>query len=169
MIFGEYIALEPGKSSEPGYDFIGREHPPEHYLSGSGLTLILTAPSLASIKKGRSVFYRDIPIGQVTGFELSPKAQNVNIYVYIEPYYAPLVKNNSVFWNATGIAFDFGWLKGAELRTGSVQSLLNGGIALATPEPPGQNALNGTVFKLHDTPQQEWKSWQPEITLQPAM
>lgn len=166
LIFGEYIAIEPGKSSEAGYEFTGRDGPPDHYLSSDGLTLTLQAPSLASIKQGRSVFYRDIPIGQVTGFKLAPNAQHVNVYIYIEPYYAPLVKTNSVFWNATGIAFDFGWLKGASLRTGSAQSLISGGIALATPDLPGQDARSGAVFKLHDSPQKEWQTWQPEIPLQ---
>ncbi|MDO3384971.1 MlaD family protein [Gilvimarinus sp. SDUM040013] len=165
LIFGEYIAFEPGEESDLGYEFNGRDKPPEDYLSDSGLTLTLQAPSLASIKKGRSVFYREIPIGQVTGFELDPSAQHINIYVYIEPYYAPLIKSNTVFWNATGIAFDFGWLKGASLRTGSAQSLLAGGIALATPDLPGDTVTDGSVFKLHDVPEEGWKDWQPEIPL----
>lgn len=166
LIFGEYIAFEPGEGSDLGYEFTGRNKPPENYLSDSGLTLTLHAPSLASIKKGRSVFYREIPIGQVTGFELNPNAQHVDIYIYIDPYYAPLVKSNSVFWNATGIAFDVGWLKGANLRTGSAQSLLAGGIALATPDLPGESVSDGTVFELHDVPGEGWKNWRPEIPLQ---
>ncbi|MDO6748546.1 PqiB family protein [Gilvimarinus sp. 1_MG-2023] len=165
LIFGEYITFEPGNSTELGYSFTGMNAPPEDYLSNSGLTLTLKAPSLASIKKGRSVFYREIPIGQVTGFELDTHARHVNIYVHIDPYYAPLVKSNSVFWNATGIAFDFGWLSGAKLRTGSAQSLLAGGIALATPDLPGETVSDGATFTLHDAPLDSWQQWQPEIPL----
>ncbi|UTF61295.1 PqiB family protein [Gilvimarinus sp. DA14] len=165
IVFGQYIAIEPGQGDELTYEFHGRETPPDDYLSENGLSLTLQAPSLASIKEGRSVFYREIPVGEVTGFELAPKAQHVNIYLHIYPSYAPLVRSNTVFWNATGIAFDFGWLSGANLRTGSVQSLLAGGIALATPDLPGEPASDGKVFTLHDAPQSEWKNWTPEIPL----
>ncbi|WP_020210897.1 PqiB family protein [Gilvimarinus chinensis] len=165
IVFGQYIAIEPGNSSEMSYEFTGREIPPDDYLSENGLSLTLQAPSLASIKEGRSVFYREIPVGEVTGFELAPNAQHVNIYLHIYPDYAPLVRSNTVFWNATGIAFDFGWFSGANLRTGSVQSLLAGGIALATPDLPGERISDGQVFALHDAPKEEWHKWAPEIPL----
>lgn len=165
LVFGEYLAVEPGSSGELAYEFTGRKTPPEEYLSDQGLSLTLQAPSLASIKKGRSVFYREIPVGEVTGFELAPNAQHVNIFVYITPYYAPLIRSNTVFWNATGIAFDFGWLKGATLRTGSAASILAGGIALATPTLPGEAVTDGTRFELQDVPQDEWLLWAPDILL----
>lgn len=165
LIFGQYIALEPGSGEQMHYEFTGRDTPPEDYLSANGLSLTLRAPSLASLKEGRSVFYREIPIGEVTGFELADNAKHVNIYLHIDPYYAPLVKTNTVFWNATGIDFDFGWFSGAQLRTGSVQSLIAGGIALATPDLPGEDVSDGTVFDLHDSPRKEWYQWAPAIPL----
>lgn len=168
LVFGQYIAIEPGTGETMAYNFTGRETPPDDYLSENGLSLTLQAPSLASIKEGRSVFYREIPVGEVTGFELAANAQHVNIYLHIYPSYAPLVRRNTVFWNATGIAFDFGWFSGANLRTGSVQSLLAGGIALATPDQPGERANDGEVFTLNDAPQDEWQQWQPDIPLRAA-
>lgn len=164
LVFGQYLAVEPG-AGELQYDFIGRESPPEQYLSENGLNVTLKAASLASIKAGRSVFYREIPVGVVTGFELDDSAQHVNIYLHIDPHYAPLVKANSVFWNATGINFDFGWFSGAKLKTGSVESVLTGGVAFATPNEPGVNAVNGARFTLHEAPEQQWQEWSPTIPL----
>ncbi|WP_052481171.1 PqiB family protein [Gilvimarinus agarilyticus] len=164
LVFGQYLAAEPGTGAVQ-YDFIGRESAPEQYLSENGLTLTLQAPSLASIQAGRSVFYREIPVGTVTGFELDDSARHVNIHLHIDPRYAPLVKTNSVFWNATGINFDFGWLSGATLKTGSVQSLIAGGIAFATPSNPGDDATDGMSFTLHEAPDADWQEWAPEIPL----
>jgi paraquat-inducible protein B len=164
LVFGQYLAVEPG-SGPTQYHFTGREAPPEQYLSQNGLVLRLQAPSLDSIKAGRSVFYRKIPVGRVTGFELDNSAQHVNIFVHIDPRYAPLVKANSVFWNATGINFDFGWLSGASLKTGSVQSILAGGIAFATPNTPGAAATDGAQYKLHEAPEAHWLEWAPKIPL----
>lgn len=164
LVFGQYLAAEPGTGAAQ-YDFTGRESPPEQYLSENGLTLTLQAPSLDSIKAGRSVFYRDIPVGTVTGFELDDSARHVNIYLHIDPRYAPLVKTNSVFWNATGIDFDFGWLSGVSLKTGSVQSIIAGGIAFATPTAPGKDADDGMTFSLHEAPESDWQEWSPEIPL----
>ncbi|BFM20041.1 PqiB family protein [Gilvimarinus japonicus] len=164
LVFGQYLAVEPGAGAAQ-YDFVGRESPPEQYLSENGLTVTLEAPSLASIKAGRSVFYREIPVGTVTGFELDESARHVNIYLHIDPRYAPLVKTNSVFWNATGINFDFGWLSGATLKTGSVQSVLAGGIAFATPNAPGEDIDDGAIFTLHEAAEQQWQDWSPEIPL----
>src|SRR5690606_5122130 len=128
-----------------------------------GLNLLVKAPSLASIKAGKTVFYRDIPVGQITGFELAEDARHVNIYLHIDPSYAPLVRNDSVFWNATGISFDFGWFSGAKLRTGSCDSLMAGGIAFATPTQAGDNIEPGHSFELYDTPKDEWLQWQPSL------
>lgn len=164
LIFGQYLAVEPG-TGPTQYAFTGRATPPEQYLSENGLVLTLQAPSLDSIKTGRSVFYRQIPVGRVTGFELDKSAQHVNIFVHIDPRYAPLVKDNSVFWNATGINFDFGWLSGASLKTGSVQSILAGGIAFATPNEPGPSANDGSNYTLHEAPQEQWLKWTPSIPL----
>ncbi|HEY7885694.1 MAG TPA: MlaD family protein [Cellvibrionaceae bacterium] len=163
LVFGEYLAAEPGSGVGRQHTFVGKQFPPEENPSHQGLSLKLQASSLASLKEGKTVFYREIPVGEIRGFELAEDARHVNIYVHIDPAYTTLVRSNSVFWNTTGIDFDFSWFSGAKLRTGSVQSLIAGGIAFATPTEAGQEITNGQVFTLHEAPKEEWLKWQPSL------
>ncbi len=99
-----------------------------------GLNITLIADELNSIKPGVKIFYRKVAVGEVQSVELADNAQNVRIALLIEHRYAPLVRHNSHFWNASGVGIDVGLFSGAQIRTESLESLLEGGIAFATPD-----------------------------------
>ncbi len=90
------------------------------------------------------------------------------IHVLIEPRYAPLVRSGSRFWNASGIGVDAGLFKGLKVRTESLEALIEGGIAFATPNNPemGGPAQPGQTFALFDEPQEPWMQWAPKIVLE---
>ena len=127
---------------------------------------MLTAPNRGSIKEGVKVFYRDIPVGDVFGYELSADARQTLIHINIEPRYADLVRDNSKFWNSSGVAVKFGLFTGTTIRSKSVESLLEGGIAFATPDAPlAAAAASGRQFALHSDVKAEWLEWAPSIPL----
>ena len=121
-----------------------------------------------SIKPGVVVSYREVPVGKVTDFELGPTSDRVLIHVLIEPRYAPLVRTGSRFWNASGIGVDAGLFSGVKVRTESLEALLEGGIAFASPDNPqmGGPAQVGQTFALHDEVKEEWLRWAPKIALE---
>jgi paraquat-inducible protein B len=135
-----------------------------------GLKVILRADALGSITKKNNVFYREIVVGKVSGYELAATADHVLIYVDIEHRFAPLVRKNSVFWNASGIDVHFGLFSGAEIHTESLKSILAGGIAFATPDEDhmGQRAQQNATFTLYPKVKDEWLKWTPKIRLAPA-
>ncbi len=161
LIKGSYLDIEPGNGAKQT-EFVAKLN---QVAIKQGLHLVLQAPRLGSIKVGNHVSYRQINVGEVRSFRLSKNATQVLIDIYIAPQYAPLVKQNTKFWNASGVSIDFGWIAGAEVRTESVESIVVGGIAFATPETASHNAKAGHVFDLHNDYQQEWLEWQPEIAL----
>ena len=132
------------------------------------MRLVLSAPRRGSIKPGVIVSYREVPVGKVVDFELGPTSDRVLIHVLIEPRYAPLVRSGSRFWNASGIGVDAGLFKGVKVRTESLEALLEGGIAFATPNNPemGGPAQPGQTFALFDEPQEAWMQWAPKIVLE---
>lgn len=91
----------------------------------------------------------------------------VLIELLIEPRYAPLVRSGTRFWNTSGIGVDAGLFKGVKVRTDSLESMLEGGIAFATPDNPqmGGPAYAGQTFVLFDDPQDDWLKWAPKISL----
>ena len=166
LVSGPYLEVAPGKSGAAAQArFVGQEREPQK--AGEGLALVLSAARLGSIKPGNAVTYREVKVGEVTGYELGQTADRVLIRVLIEPRYAALVHTGSRFWETSGFGVDFSLFKGASLRTDSLESLLEGGVAFATPdgERMGQRALPGQTFALFKEPQEEWFDWAPKIEL----
>jgi len=168
LITGDYIAVLPAiKKGKPKYEFIGQRKPAAEKPAEWGLNIILTADQLGSIKVGDKVYYREIVVGEVTSYELADTADHVRIYLNIQKRYMPLVREKSVFWNASGIGVDFGLFSGLEIQTESLESMMSGGIAFATPdnEDMGERVNENAVFPLHAEMNEHWPKWKPSIKL----
>src|SRR5690606_12120886 len=169
LVTGQYLEVLP--ASKPGAEqthFVISSGPPNVSAREDGLRLVLSAARRGSIKPGGLVSYREIPVGKVTSFELGPTSDGVLIHVLIGPRYAPLVRSGSRFWNASGIGVEAGLFKGVKVRTESLEALIAGGIAFATPNNPemGGPAQPGQTFALHDEPIELWLQWAPKIALE---
>ncbi|ATH83423.1 MlaD family protein [Pseudomonas sp. KHPS1] len=169
LVSGQYLEVQPaGQKGARRTEFVALASAPNQAVREEGLRLVLSAPRRGSIKPGVIVSYREVPVGKVVDFELGPTSDRVLIHVLIEPRYAPLVRSGSRFWNASGIGVDAGLFKGVKVRTESLEALLEGGIAFATPNNPemGGPAQPGQTFALFDEPQEGWMQWAPKIVLQ---
>ncbi len=169
LVSGQYIEVLPApKAGKVQSLFEMRKQAPTVAVREQGLRLVLSTARRGSIKPGVVVSYREIPVGKVTDFELGPTSDRVLIHVLIEPRYAPLVRSGSRFWNASGIGVDAGLFKGVKVRTESLEALLEGGIAFATPDNPvmGGPAQPGQTFVLNDEVNEAWLQWAPKIRLE---
>lgn len=168
LVGGQYLEVQPAVQDRgPQRDFIALPEAPEAVAQQAGLPLTLSAPRRGSIKPGVPVTYREVTVGKVTGFELGQTADRVLIHILIEPRYAALVRGGSRFWNSSGFGFDWGLFKGATVRTESLETLIDGGIAFATPdgEKMGNPARPQQTFALFDKPEDEWLQWAPKIQI----
>ncbi|WP_237057196.1 PqiB family protein [Microbulbifer sediminum] len=170
LVTGRYLSLEPGDGGMQT-EFVALAEPPRPDLADTmmrpGLTVILDAPRRGSLVAGSPVYYRQVQVGEVTGFELGELADRVYIYVYIEPRYQTLVREHTVFWNASGIEVNFGLQTGLNVHTESTKSLLAGGVAFATPEAGemGLEVESGSHYPLYPEAKPEWLGWSPKIEL----
>ncbi|MBW2708591.1 MAG: MCE family protein [Deltaproteobacteria bacterium] len=140
LITGTYFTLNPGKGkAKRTFTVLGKV--PEIMDARKGLQIILEAERLGSIKPDDPVYFRQIKVGKVTHCRLSPNATSVSVGVDIESRYAELVRRDSKFWKASGIDMSFGLFSGAKVKTESLEALLEGGIAFATPEKHPENAV----------------------------
>ncbi|WP_412460725.1 MlaD family protein [Pseudomonas sp. SC11] len=168
LVSGQYLEVQPASNNRgPQRDFIALSEAPEVKGPELGLPLTLSAPRRGSIKPGVPVTYREVQVGKVTGYELGQSADRVLIHILIEPRYAALVRGGSRFWNSSGFGFDWGLFKGATVRTESLETLIDGGIAFATPdgEQMGNPARAQQTFPLFDKPDDAWLVWAPKIPL----
>ncbi|MDV7104380.1 MlaD family protein [Vibrio sp. TH_r3] len=158
-IIASYINVQPG-NGEHATQF------PLHSsaIETSGVSFTLQSQHRRSVTVGAPVFYRDIEVGKVTNVQLGTFADRVVTSIEIKAEYAYLVRENSVFWNVSGLDISIG-LSGAQIKSSTVDNLLRGGIAFATPQekqllPPAQPEQ---AFILHPELQPEWREWRTAI------
>lgn len=151
---GPALELRPG-SGAPARDFRG--YPDERSLLSEepSLRLRLSAGGIRALAEGDPVVYRGIEVGAVSRTSLAPDGGSVSVELAIEERYAPLVRVTSKFWEASGVQVRFG-LGGLRVDVESLQSLLKGGIAFATPKP-GPAARPGAAFFLYSKPEPSWE------------
>ena len=164
IVSGSYIQVEPGGGGEQT-KFIGAEEPPLLKSAAGGLEIILTTPTLGSLSIGAPVYYRGLAVGTVQYYVLANDSTAVNVHLLLETNFAPLVRMDSKFWNAGGISAHFGLFSGLSLGAENLKSLVIGGIAFATPSPPGVMATNGAIFPLNDKADSKWLDWSPAIII----
>jgi paraquat-inducible protein B len=150
LLSGSYIQLAPGTSGgDTAREFTGLEDPPVLDYDAPGRTVLLRADRLGSISLGSPVFFRDLTVGQVLGWDLSDMAEHVTIHAFIRAPFDRYVREGSRFWNASGVSLKLG-AEGVQLQLESLRALVLGGIAFETPEQAraGGDAAESQVFPL---------------------
>jgi paraquat-inducible protein B len=165
VLTGPYIDIMPGTGAPRRDFFLLQESPATD--SYAGLNIVLETPRLGSLNTNSPVYYRQVQVGRVTGFELSPTAQQVWVKVNIHPAYTNLVYTGTRFWLASGISASWGLFSGFDFSSESMEAILAGGIALATPdgEEMGELAVSNDHFTLDEKSEKTWLDWSPEIML----
>ncbi len=167
LIFGPALALLPGDGPLDD-DFLLLEKPPlGEIANASGMGIVLETTNLGSVSVGSPVYYRQVQVGSVTGYQLSPSFQKVQIFVSIKHRFRPLIRINTRFWNVSGIEIRGGFFSGVAMNMNSLESLVKGGIAFATPDTVNlaRAAEPGQHFILHKKPEREWLDWQPDVKI----
>lgn len=149
---GAYIGMDPGKEGAPERTFKGLEIPPVVTTAMPGRVFLLKAATLGSLDIGSPVYYRQIQVGQVIGYELDKQGQSLSIKIFINAPHDDLVRTNTRFWNASGFDLKLD-ASGLKLNTESLVSIMMGGIAFDTPTTleAGGPAKEGDVFRLYET------------------
>lgn len=164
LLSGPELRIIPGRGALKN-EFSILTHTPVIKTRPQGLNLVLESPVLGSVSTGAPVYYRQITVGEVLGYELSGSADTVLIYINIDERHKPLVRDNSRFWNTSGMVIKAGLFSGVDIKSESLESLIAGGIAFATPEQPGAEVESNHRFDLGDEEVSGWKGWLPVIPL----
>lgn len=150
LISGAYIEVDP-EPGEPADTFVGLEIPPVLKSDVPGRKFILRAAKRGSVSRGSVIYFRGIEVGEILGYELGDDTREVFMHAFIRDPHTNLVREDSRFWNASGVDVKVG-TDGLQVNTESLQALLTGGVAFDTPalalakEP----AAEGTVFDLYE-------------------
>ena len=154
LLSGSYIELNMAAlGGTPKRAFTGLEDPPLLQSDVSGTTFLLKANRVGSINVGSPIFYRDLAVGQVLGWDLGELAESVTIHAFVRAPFDKYVRDETRFWNASGVAVKLG-AGGIQLQLESMKALLLGGVAFETPRAllvaGGAAAPAQTTFPLYD-------------------
>ncbi len=134
ILSGMYITVDPGAPGGNYQDsFTGLEEPPGVRSDQPGSTYVLTADSVGSFNSGSPVFYRDVQVGEVLGYDMGDGLGPVKISIFVRAPFDKLVRPDSRFWNTSGVSLG---LNGGvlQLQLQSIQALVAGGIAFSVPD-----------------------------------
>ncbi|MGI1987881.1 MlaD family protein [Shewanella glacialipiscicola] len=164
LITGPYIGVLPGKSSQKATQFVANivTHGYAN-VAEDALKFTLEDKNLGSMKAGTPIFFRGIKVGQIDSYRLATQGNSVLMQAHIEPQYSHLVNQSSQFWDASGIKVDVGLFSGAQIEAGSLETLLVGGINVATKNTTqADNRLAaGSILTLQHKAEAEWQDWAP--------
>jgi paraquat-inducible protein B len=149
LLSGAYIEFAPGNSKTKSKKFIGLEQPPLTPVGAHGLRLILLSDSATSLSSGDSVLYHGFNVGRLESVIFDHETRKFRNIIFIDAPYHTLVDSAVRFWDVSGISVSID-AKGVEVSTGSLDTLLRGGIAFGTPPGanPGNPVENETEFQL---------------------
>src|SRR3984893_2635837 len=133
LLSGSYIgmlpAAEAGKSQR---DFAGREDPPVLGAHVPGRTFLLKSKRIGAVSVGSPIFFRDLNVGEVLGWDIADMAEYVTIHAFVRAPYDSYVHDETRFWNASGVSIKLGGT-GIDVQMESPKALLLGGVAFETP------------------------------------
>ena len=133
LLSGSYIGVLPAaKAGKAERDFVGREDPPILGAHVAGHTFLLKSKRIGSVSVGSPIYYRDLNVGEVLGWDIAGMAEYVTIHAFVRAPYDKYVNNETRFWNASGISIKVGGT-GIDVQLESLKALLLGGIGFETP------------------------------------
>jgi len=163
LVSGAYISVDVGNSTARTEHFIGLEVPPVVTADLPGREFVLHADDLGSLSIGSSVFYRHITAGQVVAYKMDPGGTGVTIKVFINAPFDGFVSSGTRFWQASGIDMSLD-SNGVKLRTESLTSILQGGVAFNTlPGAPAAAVPVDTSFTLYVDEERAMRPIETEI------
>ena len=155
LLSGAYIGVdapegEPSSTAVSKTEFVGLESPPEVTYDRPGRRFELKASTLGSLDVGSPIYYRQIQVGRVIGYQLAEDGDSVTVQVFVDAPNDRFIKTDTRFWNASGVDLTVN-AEGLKVRTQSLISVAVGGIAFDTVDTRSAPADAGHQYQLFDS------------------
>lgn len=156
LVSGAYIELRPGSDqvlkAGPGRAlvFTGLEQPPVTPPGTPGVRLSLYSSAGESLNVGDSVTYQGFTVGKIEKTIFDAERRRLSYELFIQAPYDRLVTTTTRFWNTSGVDITTS-TEGVSINTGSLSSVLSGGVAFDIPQgwPHGKRAEDGDRYRLY--------------------
>jgi len=159
-----YLSILPG-DGPPQRRFVGLEQPPiVESIEPGDLEIVLYGPQRGGLRPGAPVLYRQVRVGSVLSVGLTSDGGAVEARVHIQKPFIELIRSETKFWSVSGFSADVK-ISGVSVSVPSLEALVAGGVALATPAGAAPRVHNGHRFELAAKPEDEWLAWHPLVAI----
>lgn len=150
LLSGAYIELMPGKADKRQDSFKVLDEPPLTRAEEQGIKVMLYSEKNRGLVASDPVIYRGFTVGRVEKASFSIEQRRLEYQLFIHAPYDALVTSNVRFWTNNGMRISAS-SEGISLETGTLESLLRGGVTFDVPEgwPLGHKVKSGDVFNLY--------------------
>ncbi len=148
IISGTYIDMYTQKGGKFKDYFVGLEQKYRN-ISGGEYFVLNSIRGESSVKVGTPVYLKNVKVGQVEYVVLSLDETSVDVIVYIDKNYAPLVKSDSRFWVRSSLDAEI--VSGnLDVKVAPLIDIIQGAIEFsATKKEHGSRLEDGFVFQLY--------------------
>ncbi len=149
LLSGAYIELQPGKGNKYTTSFHVLDTPPVAQPDDKGVRIQLTSELSRGLSVGDPVMYRGFNVGRVEKTHFSTGTRQMEYQLFIFAPYDGLVTSNSRFWMNGGLRLEAS-SEGFRFETGTLESLVRGGISFDVPDGwgLGEPVKNGHSYVL---------------------
>lgn len=139
LLSGAYIQLQPGVKKKKKLDFTVLEVPPVAPPDAKGIRLVLYHNEAGKLGAGDPVLYEGFTVGRVEKVTFDPEAKKANYQLFIFEPYNSLIRKRTRFWLTSGVDLQMS-AEGFNLKIGSIESLITGGVSFRVPKgnEPGE-------------------------------
>ncbi|MEM7024970.1 MAG: MlaD family protein [Pseudomonadota bacterium] len=148
LLSGSYIQVAPGAGAD-AQAFVGLTEPPVLTDGAQDLVIFVETDDASSLQIGSPVDYRGVEVGKIASITLPQESGRIQVELAIHRDRADLVRNNSLFWQSSGVHVDLAPLD-PRINVSSLAALVRGGVSFATPQPEGAAVQPNAVFRLRD-------------------
>lgn len=157
---GVYISVIPGPAKGKTKHEFQAQNMATTTISEDTSAYLLETDNVESVNPGDSITYRGLKIGTVTKLFYTKGAQLVQGQINVDNKYVHLIRENTVFWRKVAVQAKLG-LFNSEIKVNSLDSIVNGGIEIATPDSAGSRAKALHKFSLGGAPPKDYAKWKP--------
>ncbi|EKO3536451.1 intermembrane transport protein PqiB [Vibrio fluvialis] len=152
LLSGSYIQLQPGRLNNEKDHFSVLDIPPVADPDVEGLRVVLSHQEAGKLGVGDPVLFKGFTVGRVEKVSFDVDSHKAMYQLFIFKPYDALVRTRSKFWLNSGVDLQLN-TEGFELKVGSIESLLTGGVTFDTVPGMDSGELlteDMTVFRLYD-------------------
>lgn len=152
ILSGAYIQLRPGSADRSRRKFSVLDNPPARSTDEPGVSVTLTSDDDNSLAVGDPIIYQGQTVGQIESANFVVDNKRMEYSVFVREPFARLVTDTTQFWLRSGIDFHLG-SDGIDVQTGSLQSVLAGGVTFGEPDgvDPGEPVGDDATYPLYPT------------------